>query len=157
MVVASTGDGEGEATGELAGDGDGLAFPVACFVFAWCLGEPVALLPAFSSVFPVFFNPLPTVRSVACAPCSTVWPVFVVTFSMVLPVFSTGPGSSALIASGSPSDTTIINAKCLIINSASVRIKPPPAALFARKLTGGTSGNLVCTAGLNVGYLALGE
>ena len=32
VVVASTGDGEGEATGELSVTGDGLDFPVLCFV-----------------------------------------------------------------------------------------------------------------------------
>lgn len=75
--------GEGEGTGDLAGagEGDGLAFAVVCFVLARCLEEPA--VPAFSIVFPVFFNPLPTVRSVACAPCSIVWPVFFAAFSTV--------------------------------------------------------------------------
>jgi hypothetical protein len=98
--------GVGVATGVLSvvgeGEGVGLAFLVLAFDLAWWWEEPVAAPPAFSSVLPVFFSPLPTVRSVACVPCltvwpvalaacSTVWPVFVAAFSTVLPVFSTGP------------------------------------------------------------------
>src|SRR5271165_4199963 len=75
----SSGVGAVETAGELsgAGAGEGLGSTVRCFVLTWCLEE--SRCPAFSSVFPVFFNPLPTVCSVACAPCS-----------IVLPVFSTG-------------------------------------------------------------------
>jgi hypothetical protein len=91
--VDSTGVAEGVETGELSGfgEGEGLAFAALCFVLTWCLEEWVVPLPAFSRVFPVFFCPLPTVRSVACAPCSIVWPVFFAAFSTVFPVFSTGP------------------------------------------------------------------
>src|SRR5260370_37968695 len=88
-VVVGAGVADGEATGELSGFGeeDGLAFAVLRFVLAWCLEELVVPLPAFSSVFPVFFNPFPTVRSAACAPCSTVWPVAFAPCSTVWPVF----------------------------------------------------------------------
>ena len=70
----STGVAEGVATGELSGFGEGvgLAFAGLPFVLAWCREEPVTPAPAFSSVLPVFFSPLPTVRSVACVPCLTV-------------------------------------------------------------------------------------
>jgi hypothetical protein len=66
--AGSTGVGEGVAIGVLSGlgDGDGLAFAVD---LAWWWEEPVVPWPAFSSVFPVLFNPLPTVRSVAWVPC----------------------------------------------------------------------------------------
>ena len=91
--VDSTGVAAGVETGELSGfgEGEGLALAALCFVLTWCLEEWEVPLPAFSSVFPVFFSPLPTVRSVACAPCSIVLPVFFAAFSTVVPVFSTGP------------------------------------------------------------------
>jgi hypothetical protein len=114
--VDSTGVAEGVETGELSGfgEGEGLALAALCFVLTWCLEEWVVPLPAFSSVFPVFFSPLPTVRSVACAPCSIVWPVFFAAFSTVCPVFSTGPWSWARTARDTPNDRMMINARCLI-------------------------------------------
>ena len=132
LVVDSTGVGEGEATGELSGfgEGDGLAFAVLVSFWHDAWENRLCRCP----LFPVYFR-------FSLTPCrpSVRWPVrhaqlfgpFLSRLSQWFCQFFLPDLDRRLaLREDRPSDRTIINAKCLIVISASVRIKSPRRLYF---------------------------